>query len=811
MSRHGLASAFPGFSVYQPALGEALQWLPALGTQELDDMIHAFLPGSASIQEKRAHISMDFFESSRLTGETFKFYPVPVSAPLPSPSTASPASSSALYDSGYGSSFNVSPVISDANSWTQSPASFTPSFDDASRAKSRSPTAKKSSSSSAPASSSRQPLADFAHHPGMRIMTKDGRDVTNSASRGCKTKEQRDHAHLMRIIKACDACKRKKIRCDPSHRKRTASQASPSQAAELKPAKKAKKVTQPPPVAIAQLPLDFNLPTTLETPQTTSSFENSSPGDLEVFWDQFVAFDQETDIFANNYNPAEFDFLMQPQGFSPSSGSSSASPSDFLTPYTPALADGSPTTASDAFATLDPALPYLNPGVAHGTNYVDFNLYSPASDTSLDDDLFVQNDLASSRTHHQSQTNRQQAAQSVFSPEGVLQAHRQQPSISPSSSHHDGGQLEGVKYRYGWSSPAASAECHLQRHANIEEGQSVSSSLQTCSLGFKPSLDPSPDKQTIAVHSSDGKRLASKKTGTGQDGDRPSAGRFGLSLITTQSPAGGSAATGVGGPGQHIPDHAPHHSRPHSSFAYGGIPRLSVGWEVPQVLRGQSNAAITSPMQTQTPETTTPSGEVLAKAATSVAALQSRSGVFTTTLQSVQPSGKQQDNSALALNETVASATISTLPVRRIELGQATTYRASFASVSVVDFFQLVAFGLVACLLASALLSHYIQSENNSFNNTLTITSLSLASLVARLISSLTRAPPVSESIPMPMSTDAVVIPVTAVVVDNVKSKIHAIGQRLQSFRSSVSHQQAIGVPSRLASLGSRASSLVMV
>ena len=43
-------------------------------------------------------------------------------------------------------------------------------------------------------------------------MTKDGIDVTNSAGRGTKTKEQREHAHLMRIMKACDACKKKKIR-----------------------------------------------------------------------------------------------------------------------------------------------------------------------------------------------------------------------------------------------------------------------------------------------------------------------------------------------------------------------------------------------------------------------------------------------------------------------------------------------------------------------------------------------------------------------------------------------------------------------
>jgi hypothetical protein len=48
--------------------------------------------------------------------------------------------------------------------------------------------------------------------PGFSIMTKDGIDVTSSAGRGTKTKEQREHAHLMRIMKACDACKKKKIR-----------------------------------------------------------------------------------------------------------------------------------------------------------------------------------------------------------------------------------------------------------------------------------------------------------------------------------------------------------------------------------------------------------------------------------------------------------------------------------------------------------------------------------------------------------------------------------------------------------------------
>lgn len=51
-----------------------------------------------------------------------------------------------------------------------------------------------------------------ARLPGFSIMTKDGIDVTSSAGRGTKTKEQREHAHLMRQLKACADCKRKKIR-----------------------------------------------------------------------------------------------------------------------------------------------------------------------------------------------------------------------------------------------------------------------------------------------------------------------------------------------------------------------------------------------------------------------------------------------------------------------------------------------------------------------------------------------------------------------------------------------------------------------
>ncbi|KAK3367169.1 hypothetical protein B0T24DRAFT_506402, partial [Lasiosphaeria ovina] len=404
MSRQSSTNAFQGFSVFQSSLGEALQWLPAVGTQELDDMINALLPGPNSIQDKRAHISMDFFAYATQTGETFKFYSVPVSAAAPSP-----ASSAALYDSGYGSSFNVSPIVSDLNPWTQSPASFAPatSFEDAHASSSS-----RSSSKKASTSSSRQPTTDFATHPGMRIMTKDGRDVTNSASRGCKTKEQRDHAHLMRIIKACDACRRKKIRCDPTHKNRTASKRAAPQSSpqvEVKPAKKSKKTTEPPTIGFPGLTPDFAVSNAFESPETTSPFtpfEGSFPEDPEAFWDQFFLFDQDSNALDSQYTPDLYELLNNPQSFSPSSGSSSTSPSQVFTPYTHAPPGLSPTIASEIInleaSSQDPALPYLNPGVAHGTNYVDFNLYSPASDSSLDDELFAPRDVVSARSRHQS-------------------------------------------------------------------------------------------------------------------------------------------------------------------------------------------------------------------------------------------------------------------------------------------------------------------------------------------------------------------------------------------------------------------------
>lgn len=193
-----------------------------MGTQELDDMLHAYLPGAAPIADKRAAVSVDFLEHLHLTGQTFKFYQVEalVAAPVASASASPVSLSGASSLSGY----PATPT------WDFSNVAFTPSSTSSQTSSSSALKARKSAKAA-----SRHPTTDFSHLPGMKIMTRDGLDVTNAASRGSKTKEQRDHAHLMRIIKACDSCRAKKIRCDPSHKRRAASSVSSSAIASPPP------------------------------------------------------------------------------------------------------------------------------------------------------------------------------------------------------------------------------------------------------------------------------------------------------------------------------------------------------------------------------------------------------------------------------------------------------------------------------------------------------------------------------------------------------------------------------------------------
>lgn len=478
MARNGSAgTAFSGFSVFQSALGEALQWLPAVGTPELDDLVNSFLPGPASIQDKRAHIAMDFFEYSRQTGETLKFYPVAVPATpfTPVTTTASPAAS-ATYDSGYGSNFNTSPVISDQSSWTQSPASFAPvaTFDDFVAVPSKTKSAAKKASTSA----TRQQPVDFSSHPGMRIMTRDGRDITNSASRGCKSKEQRDHAHLMRIIKACDSCKRKKTRCDPSHRKRTASQTSAAPA-EQKSAKKVKKAAeQPGPAQLAAQPTDFLVSNTFEAAEPALCFSTldstfvHNDADLESFFnlDPFpasVANFSVDNFFLDSFSVSS-DFYS-----TPTISSSATSPSQvFDTPFTPAL-DVTNTTASD-FSLQNPTLPYLS-GADVGTNYIDFNLYSPASSFNDEDPIFSQQDVSSRRYSGQLDASTGQASvsqQHVHLGQHVDYSVTDSPVLATPDPDHSDYYYEAERR----SEPAQSVPCEQQQ---VLRSTAVASTVQS--------------------------------------------------------------------------------------------------------------------------------------------------------------------------------------------------------------------------------------------------------------------------------------------------------------------------------------------
>ncbi|KAK7432871.1 hypothetical protein QQZ08_000734 [Neonectria magnoliae] len=422
-SPRSTASTLPqGFSVYQPALGAQLQFLPAIGTPQLDELLNAYIPGAASAQEKRASVSLDFLEHSHLTGQSFKFYPVH-SMTVVSPATASP-----MQDSASGSSFNASPVMSN---WDWSRASNS----------SRSPTSQQARTFPK-AASSRHQAADFSHIPGMKIMTKDGLDVTNSASRGSKTKEQRDHAHLMRIIKACDSCKRKKIRCDPSHKKRGASQAVSQSQAAAKVTKKVKAVAQEvravTPAVVPQTDFSVSAPSftvgqsfaQMDTETLTPALSGLEP------WEEFIQY-PAADL------PDDYDFFYDPEGYlSPLSSSLSACSTKPVTPtFTSSQQDlsGSCNLSTGEVSMPSPQLPFNQTDSIH--DYVDFNLFSPQSSFSEDDQM-VRIELS------RQVVNESRSVPSEFA----------RPDQSPQRSGGDGVQIGNVS-----DAAMMSASRHLSR------------------------------------------------------------------------------------------------------------------------------------------------------------------------------------------------------------------------------------------------------------------------------------------------------------------------------------------------------------
>ncbi|KAM3501145.1 hypothetical protein MY10362_005797 [Beauveria mimosiformis] len=397
------SSSLPqGFSIFQPALGAQLQFFPAVGTQELDELIHAHLVGPASSQEKRATLALDFFEHAQLTGQSFKFYPVY------SVVAASPPTSGAT-------SMHTSPATASWD-WSQTGSR-------AASVSSRSSQQQHRVNKPASPAARIRGTADFASLPGMKIMTRDGLDVTNSASRGSKTKEQRDHAHLMRIIKACDSCKRKKIRCDPSHKKRGA--AAPAASAPAATAKVAKKARTSSPSAASQStsPPQSVSPQSISPLVMTDDFGSFSASPFEMdaafsfdaldafaptmeastdLWDEFVQYPpvdqvQDYDFFADPeslLSSQSSDAELSAAGLSASASSprsispSGRGPGVGRTESYAELPDG---VALSAPASVSVQLPYE----LHDTvgEYTDFNLFSPGSSFSEDERML---DIASS-------------------------------------------------------------------------------------------------------------------------------------------------------------------------------------------------------------------------------------------------------------------------------------------------------------------------------------------------------------------------------------------------------------------------------
>ena len=97
---------------------------------------------------------------------------------------------------------------------------------------------------------------------------------------------------------------------------------------------------------------------------------------------------------------------------------------------------------------------------------------------------------------------------------------------------------------------------------------------------------------------------------------------------------------------------------------------------------------------------------------------------------------------------------------------------------------QLAVFGLVSSLLAVALQNNLLGTEADLwvFLNVLIITSISFASMHQRCTRS-------SVTVSSPQGTTPLPVPSLTSTIDNVKSKIQAMGQKVDGLRCAVSHR----------------------
>ncbi|OBT65408.1 hypothetical protein VE03_06107 [Pseudogymnoascus sp. 23342-1-I1] len=192
------------FTITQLELGSPLMWEPAVGTADGDRLVDAYIPGPASLQQKRATIALDFFDTTAAS-----------TMPAPFCRTYLVATSAPEFAAGPSYSPAFAPITS-----------YSPSTHAASTPSSLSSKSSKRSISSLASAASASPAKRL---PGFSIMTADGVDITNNQSRGPKTKAQREQAAKMRKLGACPACKRSKQKCEPSHHRPAPMSASSSQ------------------------------------------------------------------------------------------------------------------------------------------------------------------------------------------------------------------------------------------------------------------------------------------------------------------------------------------------------------------------------------------------------------------------------------------------------------------------------------------------------------------------------------------------------------------------------------------------------
>lgn len=191
------------FTISQAAPGALLEFEPPLHSKELAEAINSYIPGHSTLQEKKRRIVSDFcIWRSQVCPE-------------------GPASH--LYDASPALNFSAFTGVELPSVEHVAPSKqISAKYAMRSNAKVVKRTPKKATSSG-------------PRLPGLSIMTKDGFDVTDTTSRGPKTKEQREHAALMRKLGVCATCKKRKQRCNPSHHIQTKSSSSPSPAKSLSP------------------------------------------------------------------------------------------------------------------------------------------------------------------------------------------------------------------------------------------------------------------------------------------------------------------------------------------------------------------------------------------------------------------------------------------------------------------------------------------------------------------------------------------------------------------------------------------------